>query len=198
MLRSCILAHGGAPILVSGWHLLKCPGINACVEVGDLRAAQRVAAVMRVHSTSRPSTCVYCTLPAGCVAAARGTGLSCKSVAFDIGTGPVLGLPAVCVPQGACAFAFYCSHDILQEMGHPPDVQAWNTLIKGYARAGVLTILPDLIADMQMEVTSNDPECMCSCFLAAEAQSLRRIPTSVQHRKLTAISACGHCCRACA
>jgi pentatricopeptide repeat protein len=41
---------------------------------------------------------------------------------------------------------------IMQEMGHPPDAQAWNTLIKGYARAGVLTILPDLIADMQMEV----------------------------------------------
>ena len=68
----------------------------------------------------------------------------------------MLGLPAVCVPQGACAFALHCSHDILQEMGHPPDVQAWNILIKGYARAGVLTILPDLIADMQMEVTSDD------------------------------------------
>jgi pentatricopeptide repeat protein len=90
----------------------------------------------------------------------------------------VLGLPAVCVPQGACAFASYYPHDILQEMGHPPDVQAWNTLIKGYARAGVLTILPDLIADMQMEVTIDDPACVCSCFLA-EAQNVRRIAISI-------------------
>jgi pentatricopeptide repeat protein len=79
-------------------------------------------------------------------------------MALDIGTGPVGIASSLCGTGCMGAFALHCSHAILQEMGHPPDVQAWNTLIKGYARAGVLTILPDLIADMQMEVTFDSSE----------------------------------------
>lgn len=40
----------------------------------------------------------------------------------------------------------------LQNAGMTPDARSYNILIKGYARAGLLSLLPDLVADMQMEV----------------------------------------------
>lgn len=90
-------------------------GINVCVEMGDLRAAQQVLAAMRVRCHDHSS------LP------------SPWSLSSE---------------AGATLLWWYTP----QDMGHSPDAQAWNTLIKGYARAGLLTILPDLIADMQLEV----------------------------------------------
>ena len=47
-----------------------------------------------------------------------------------------------------------------QDAGLPPDPQAYNILIKGYARAGLLSLLPDLIADMQLEVSG---ACILLC-----------------------------------
>lgn len=38
-----------------------------------------------------------------------------------------------------------------------PDARSYNILIKGYARAGLLSLLPDLVADMQMEVAYLTP-----------------------------------------
>lgn len=38
-----------------------------------------------------------------------------------------------------------------------PDARAYNILIKGYARAGVLSLLPELVADMQLEVGAEVP-----------------------------------------
>ena len=63
--------------------------------------------------------------------------------------------------------------DTMRALGMPPDLRAFNILLKGYSRTGALAALDDILEMLYAEVSCSTPvHCLAGCLCTSSLHVL--------------------------